>query len=90
VLCVTAEARRFWGINNFISISGFSLCGVLQFLIAGKVTFDVEKVSKFLLRSFALLRNQMFQHRPATHDNVDNRLTYLLFATIHCGPNRSE
>ena len=45
VLCITAEARRFWGINNIIFTLGFSFSGVLQFLVAGKVNFDAEKVA---------------------------------------------
>jgi len=45
VLVIEAEERRFLGINNFIFTLGFSFYGVLQFLVAGKVNFDAEKVA---------------------------------------------
>jgi len=45
VLVIGAEERRFWGINNFIFILGFSFGGVLQFLVSEKVNFDAEKVA---------------------------------------------
>jgi len=37
----------FGGIIDFISIFGFSFCGVLQSLIVGTVIFDVENVANF-------------------------------------------
>ena len=47
MLVIGAEERSFWGIIDFISIFGFSFCGVLQSLIVGTVIFDVEKVANF-------------------------------------------
>jgi len=47
VLVIGAEERSFWCIIDFISISSLNFCGVLQSLIVGKVTFDVEKVANF-------------------------------------------
>jgi len=51
VLCIKAEERRFWGISQLISISAFTLFGVLQFLVAGKLTFHAEKLPNLRLHN---------------------------------------
>ena len=46
--CLSSGQKRedfFLGTNDFIFILGFSICGVLQFLVSEKVNFDAEKVA---------------------------------------------
>ena len=44
MLVIEAEERSFGGIIDFISIFGFSFCGVLQSLIVGKVTLTSKRL----------------------------------------------
>ena len=55
VLCITAEARRFWRYKQLYFYFRFRFCGVLQVLVTGKVTFDVEKVARFAIAQFRVV-----------------------------------
>ena len=44
VLALSPQEESFWGIDRFIFISSFTLFGVLQFLVAGRLTFIAEKL----------------------------------------------
>jgi len=45
--CLSSRQKKegLKGTNIFITTSGFRFCGVLQFLVAGKVNFNAENVA---------------------------------------------
>ena len=55
VLVIGAEERRFWGINIFITTSGFSFVGYCSFWLQKRWTLMPKKLRIYRLRNTALL-----------------------------------